>query len=130
MRTSIASALVLVALGSCLTAPAGATVARVNPNDEQTFRTTVQYGDLDLKTHQGADALYSRLSMAATRVCEDGTEPYVRMTRSYKECRHEALSAAVQKINNPLVTEAYDQHAAKELGQAATHHSTPNAPHA
>ena len=130
MRTSIASALVLVALGFGLTAPAGATVARVNPNDEETARTTVHYGDLDLKTHQGADALYSRLSMAATRVCEDITEPYVRLTRTYGECRHEAISDAVREIHNPLVTQAYDRHAAKELGQAASHHPTPNAPHA
>jgi UrcA family protein len=116
MRTSIASALVLVALGFGLTAPAGATVARVNPNDEQTARTTVKYGDLDLKTHEGADALYSRLSVAATRVCDDIMEPYVRLTRTYRECRDDALSSAVQEIDSPLVTQAYDRHTGKEPG--------------
>jgi UrcA family protein len=129
MRTSIASALVLVALGFGLTAPAGATVSRVNPPAEETFRTTVHYGDLNLQTRQGADALYSRLSMAAGRVCEDAGDIYVRLTHSYQECRHEAVSDAVREINSPLVTQAFEQHAPKELGVA--HHTTPSrAPHA
>ena len=128
MRTAIASAFVIAALGFGLTAPAQATVARTQ-NPEETYRATVHYGDLDLKTHQGADALYSRINLAATRVCEDEPEPYVRLSREYKVCRHEAISGAVKEINNPLVTQAYEQHAAK-LGETSPHHSTPNAPHA
>jgi UrcA family protein len=128
MRTAIASAFVIAALGFGLTAPAGATVARTQ-DPEETYRTTVHYGDLDLKTHQGADALYSRINLAATRVCEDESEPYVRLTRTYTECRHEAISDAVRVINNPLVTQAYEQHAAK-LGEPSPRHPTPNAPHA
>ena len=127
MRTSIASALVLAALGIGLTAPAGAT-ARVNSNEE-TFRTTVHFGDLDLKTRQDADELYSRLDLAAMRVCEDATEPYVRLTRTYTECRHEALSDAVREINSPLVTQAYEQHAPRYVG-AVGHHPSNRAPHA
>lgn len=129
MRTPIASALVLVALGFGLTAPAGATT-RVSSNGEETYKTTVHYGDLNLQTRQGADELYSRLSLAAMRVCEDGSDPYVRLTHSYQECRHEAVSVAVRELNNPLVTQAYEQHAPKDLGQAASHHPSPNAPHA
>ena len=122
MRTSIPSALVLAALGCGLTSTAGATTARaVDVNGAETARTTVHYGDLDLKTHQGANELYSRLSMAAMRVCEDVTEPYIRLTRAYEDCRHEAISAAVHEINTPLVTQAYEQHAAK-FGEGATHH--------
>ena len=127
MRTSIASALVLVALGFGLTAPAGAT-ARVNPNEE-TYRTTVHFGDLNLKTRQGADQLYSRLDLAAMRVCEDATDAYVRLTRTYKECRHEALSDAVREVNSPLVTQAYEQRAPRSVGEVA-HHPSNRAPHA
>ena len=122
MRTSILSALVLAALGCGLTSTAGATTARaVDVNGAETARTTVHYGDLDLKTHQGADELYKRLSAAAMRVCEDVTEPYVRLTRAYTDCRHDAISAAVREINTPLVTQTYEQHAAK-FGEGATHH--------
>jgi len=112
MRASIASAIALCALGLASTQPAGAT-ARASPTlrDEQTFQTTVHYGDLDLKTHAGATALYDRLSFAATRVCSDLMEPHTRMTQAYHKCRSDALSTAVQEINRPLLTQAYDQHA-------------------
>ena len=132
MRTSTLSAFVVAALGVGLAATAGATAARtpVDANGAETARTTVHYGDLDIHTRQGADELYSRLDMAAGRVCTDIMEPYVRLTRAYKECRHSAISAAVQKINAPLVTQTYDQHAAK-FGDAAVHHAASNrAPHA
>ena len=132
MRTSTLSAFVVAALGVGLAATAGATTARtfVDVNGTETARTTVHYSDLDVQTRQGADELYSRLNMAAVRVCEDVTEPYVRLTRAYEDCRHGALSAAVQEINAPLVTQDYDQHAAK-FGDAAAHHTTSNrAPHA
>jgi hypothetical protein len=92
MRTAIASAFVIAALGFGVTAPAGATVAR-SQNVEETYRTTVHYGDLE-------------------------------------KCRHDAISGAVKEINNPLVTQAYEQHAAKLPGETATHRPTPNAPHA
>ncbi|HEX7236982.1 MAG TPA: UrcA family protein [Gammaproteobacteria bacterium] len=130
MRTSIVSALVFAALGVGLASSAGAT-ARVVNHDEDVARATVHYGDLDLKTRQGADQLYSRINMAAMRVCQDITEPYVRLTRTYTNCRHEAVSDAVREVNTPLVTQAYEQHAAKYLGETATHHTTSNrAPHA
>ena len=128
MRTACASALALAlaALGFGLTTTADATTARaVDVNGAEIARTTVHYGDLDLKTHQGANELYSRLNMAAVRVCEDVMEPYVRMTRAFEDCRHEALSSAVQEINAPLVTQTYDQHAGK-FGESATHHTTSN----
>ena len=132
MRTSTLSAFVVAALGLGLAATAGATAARtpVDSNGVETARTTVHYGDLDIHTRQGADELYSRLNTAAGRVCADIMEPYVRLTRAYEECRHGAISAAVQQINAPLVTQTYDQHAAK-FGFTTAHHATSNrAPHA
>jgi len=133
MRSSTLSALALAALSAGLAATAGATTptrTAVDVNGAETARTTVHYGDLDIHTRQGADELYSRLNMAAVRVCEDVTEPYVRLTRAYEDCRHGALSAAVQEINAPLVTQDYDQHAAK-FGDGTAHHTTSNrAPHA
>jgi UrcA family protein len=123
MRTSTISAFVVAALGVGLAATAGATARSVDVNGAETASTTVHYGDLDIHTRQGADELYSRLTMAAVRVCEDVTEPYVRVTRAYEECRHGAISAAVQEINAPLVTQTYDQHAAK-FGDATLHHSS------
>jgi len=132
MRTSTLSALVVAALGVGLGTTAGATTARtfVDVNGTETARTTVHYSDLDVHTRQGADELYSRINMAAVRVCEDVTEPYVRLTRAYEDCRHNAISAAVQQVNAPLVTQTFDQHAAK-FGDTTAHHAASNrAPHA
>ena len=112
MRASVASAIALCALGLAMTSPAGAT-ARASPTlrDEQTFQTTVRFSDLDLHTHAGANALYERLSFAATRVCEDVMEPHARITQTYHKCRNDALSSAVQEINSPLLSQTYYQHA-------------------
>ena len=131
MRTSTTSALVVAALGVGLVATAGATTARsVDVNGTETARTTVHYGDVDVHTRHGADELYSRINMAAGRVCENVEEPYVRLTRAFEDCRHNAISAAVQDVNAPLVTQTYDQHAAK-FGDTTAHHATSNrAPHA
>jgi len=124
MRTSTTSALVVAALGVGLAATAGATTARsVDVNGTETARTTVHYGDLDVHTRQGADELYSRINMAAGRVCENVEEPYVRLTRAFEDCRHNAISAAVQDVNAPLVTQTYDQHAAK-FGDVTLHHAS------
>jgi UrcA family protein len=126
MRTSIAAAVVLTIIGLGLTLPAGAT-ARAS-RDEETARTTVHFGDLDLQSYQGASALYSRLSQAASRVCSAIMEPYVRMTRAYHTCHSEALSKAVQQVDRPLLTQIYDRHLPKEIGTA--HHAAPHhAPH-
>jgi len=74
MRTSTLSALVVAALGVGLGTTAGATTARtfVDVNGTETARTTVHYSDLDVHTRHGADELYSRINMAAVRVCESG----------------------------------------------------------
>ena len=78
MRTSTLSSFVVAALGVGLASAAGATTARsVDLNGTETARTTVHYNDLDIHTRQGADQLYSRLNMAAVRVCEDIIEPYL-----------------------------------------------------
>jgi len=133
MRTSTISAFIVAALGVGLAATAGATTARSADvkNGTETARTTVHYGDLDVHTRPGADELYSRIDMAAGRVCEDVEEPYVRLTRAFEDCRHGAISAAVREINAPLLTQTYDQHAAKFGYTATAHHATSNrAPHA
>jgi len=131
MRISTTSAIVVAALGLGLAAAANATQVRsIDGNSTETARTTVHYGDLDIQTRQGADELYSRLNLAAVHVCAEIMEPYIRVSRAYEDCRRNAISAAVQQINAPLVTQTFDQHAAK-LGDTTVHHSTSNrAPHA
>jgi len=131
MRTSIVSAIALAALGLGAALPAGATTRTALARDEQAISTTVRFGDLDLKTRQGADKLYGRLNIAARHVCNDSMEPYERLTHAFVVCRDDALSEAVQEVNRPLLTQVYDQHLPKYAGSSAAHHvTTAHAPHA
>lgn len=110
MKAAIPFAITLCAVGLATALPASATTLASSARDEETVRTTVHYGDLDLQTRAGASALYSRLSEAATHVCGDLMEPYARLTQAYHRCRNDALAAAVREIDRPPVTEVYDQH--------------------
>ena len=134
MRTSIAFAVAAVAAGLGLPLVAGATVpiGIDTPLELRTYSATVRYEDLNLQTRQGAGALYTRLSKAASNVCGGLTdEPYLTLTHSYSVCRTKALSKAVREVNRPLLTQVFDQHHARneQLGTAQTATAV-HAPHA
>ncbi len=64
---------------------------------------TVSYGDLDLSSPAGANALYRRIQAAAKQVCgyagADLTEQSI-----WKGCYRSAIAEAVSKVKNPLLT--------------------------
>ena len=62
---------------------------------------TVRYKDLDISTAEGAQALYSRISAAARRLCRarDYTPQSV-----VRDCRARAVDDAVHGVANPLLT--------------------------
>ncbi len=69
---------------------------------------TVKYGDLDLSRTEAAATLYHRIRQAARSVCQpldfehDSTPS--GMAESYPHCLREAVSRAVIKINNPVLS--------------------------
>ncbi|MDX1405474.1 MAG: UrcA family protein [Woeseiaceae bacterium] len=95
--------IVIVALGAPAYASADAGAVK-----ERTVK--VSYADLNLEKVEGAEVLYRRLQQASKKACglrsiaEEGT------LRSYSEgrqCYHKALSEAVAKIDNRLLTEIH-----------------------
>lgn len=64
---------------------------------------TVKFGDLNLATSSGVEALYGRIHAAAKRLCEQpsGEEAAARA------CRTKAESQAIGKVNVPLLTAFY-----------------------
>jgi UrcA family protein len=110
MKAAIPFAVVLSVFGLAMTSPVSATTSANRARDEETVRTTVHYGDLDLQTRAGTSVLYSRLSEAATHVCGNLMEPYARLTPAYRRCRDDALAAAVHELDRPLLTETYAEH--------------------
>lgn len=64
---------------------------------------TVRYGDLNLNSEAGRDALSSRLSMAARNVCDHHGYTRTRSLRylaKTKACYDEALTAALSQVNS------------------------------
>jgi UrcA family protein len=62
----------------------------------------VEYGDLDLTTGQGVQALHRRLTDAAERVCPR-TDLRINATEkaAARECRKQALDRAVREVGSP-----------------------------
>ena len=64
----------------------------------------VHYGDLDLAREDGVQALYSRLRVAARRVCEVGVRLDLVLQAQSRRCADKALSNAVVTLGNPQVS--------------------------
>ena len=97
--TSFLATIVFVALG----APAAASVGGVS--------IRVSYADLNLEEEEGALSLYRRLKQASKLACDyrglniAGSVDRITQTR---QCYLAALSAAVERIDNEMVTNLHN----------------------
>ena len=66
---------------------------------------TVKFGDLDLGTPAGVQALYGRIHAAARRVCE---QPAGEL-QAARKCMTRAENEAIGKVNVPLLTAFYQK---------------------
>jgi|HubBroStandDraft_1064217.scaffolds.fasta_scaffold06300_2 UrcA family protein len=82
-----------------LAAAAGAQAA--SPGEE-TASLKVAYGDLDLATSAGNDALYARIVAAARTVCwaSDVDSRDLHAVASERSCETRAISSAVQDVHS------------------------------
>ena len=76
----------------------------------------LRFDPRDLNTDQGADHLLSRISGAASKVCDAGGSMRLLNETGYRACRHEAIAHAVVDVNRPTVTAAYNRHFAERDG--------------
>jgi len=77
----------------------------------QGISVKVSYGDLNLEKQEGAKALYRRLQQASKRACDVRgltVEGSLKRVTEARQCYREALSAAVDKIDNELVTQIHN----------------------
>ena len=105
VRLGLLAAAGLVASPLLATAPARASIS-----DTQTRSVTLRFDPRDLNTDKGADHLLSRISSAASKVCDDGGSMVQLESSSYRICRSEAIARAVGDVNRPMVTAAYNRH--------------------
>ena len=93
--------IIVVALGAPTIASAGA------KSDLQGVSVKVSYADLNLEKQAGAKTLYRRLQKASRQACDvrglNNAGSLRRITET-KKCYAEALTAAVKKLDNVLLT--------------------------
>ena len=73
---------------------------------------TVSYGDLNLASEQGANALYARVTAAARQVCgAEGLD--IRDLQAYaaaRACESQAISRAVHDVHAPQFAARFAAH--------------------
>ena len=100
-------------IGGLLFATAASASASAQPRttaaDPDAFRARVRYADLDLGRRAGAEALLTRLRIAAKYVCNQRvpTPESMRTIKRRRACIQGAMVAAVEGVNAPLVTALY-----------------------
>lgn len=84
--------------------------ARAAPPDlaYESVSQLVQYGDLNLNTHEGIVRLYQRIEGAARVVCSSDTDTRSLTDWSHaRTCATASVSSAVAKIGNAALTDLY-----------------------
>ena len=102
---SLLATIVVVALGAPTVASADA------KSDLKGVSLKVSYADLNLEKEEGAKALYRRLQQASKQACDHrGLKIAGTVSRMVdaQRCYREALSAAVEKVDNELVTQIHN----------------------
>ena len=102
---SLLATVVVVALG------APAISFSDDKNELKGVSVKVSYADLNLEKQEGARALYRRLQQASKQACDfHGSNIGGSVVRfaAMRRCYQEALSAAVEKIDNELVTNIHN----------------------
>lgn len=92
-----------------LAALAFASPALAQNETTQPQARVVIYGDLNLNSRAGADALINRIDNAAEQVCgvNDGRTS-VRQSQVNRACEHESTDNGVYDTNNPVVIATYE----------------------
>jgi UrcA family protein len=102
-KTAIIGLALVTALASTWAGQASATT----PSGIKAQR--VNYSDLDLSRSQDAQVLVRRVWQAAHQVCSiNGASDLDRLSRSYHNCVKTAAGKAIAKLNNPVVTAAWE----------------------
>jgi UrcA family protein len=107
---SAGKALVLGASALLVTLSAQAGTESMDPPANHQA-VVVRYADLNLATAAGAQALYARISAAASRAC--GGQPGVHelhLQQQYRACYDTAMEKAVQKIDSARLQALYAEH--------------------
>jgi UrcA family protein len=99
----------LLVLGS-LMGVLGLGAASAAPDSEPTA-VVVKYGDLNLATDAGVNALYHRITYAARQACPDPSIDDLMFRQRVAECREQAVARAIRQVDNSRLAALYASHA-------------------
>ena len=119
MNTTHRTALFTVAL-TILSAQALAADIRAGNTQVPQPSATVSFKDLDTSTAAGALALYSRIDLAVSRVCQSNDGHWYPTVRwSEQSCYDTTMSHFIAKLNLPRLTALYAQKSHRDAPVAA-----------
>jgi UrcA family protein len=102
---SLLATIVVVALGAPAIASADAT------SELQGKSVKVSYADLNMGKQEGAKTLYRRLQQASKQACDVRSlqqEGSLKRLGEAKQCYNDALSEAVEELDNELLTKIHN----------------------
>ena len=76
--------------------------------DGDTLHATVKYNDLNVSTKQGAGTLFTRIRIAAEKVCRPLNRDDFASKALYQRCTGTAIANAVNKVDQPALFSAYN----------------------
>jgi len=94
----------ILAYAAAMWLACGLAASHAHAGDEARSET-VKFADLNLSSAQGVEALYGRIHAAARRVCDQPAGEQAGIGR----CMRKAESAAIGKVNVPLLTAFYQK---------------------
>jgi UrcA family protein len=100
--------LALLTVGSLTAALSFGAVNAATPENPPSV--VVKFSDQDLNTAAGVNEVYRRIVRAARQVCPDMSFQDLSLQRRIAECREQAVSQAVRKIDNAQLAALYAAH--------------------
>jgi UrcA family protein len=108
IKTQLNSTAFLLATGllAFICAASGAALAA---EPSQSLTKIVHYGDLNLDSEQGAQALYARLRSAARQVCSPLESAEMSRQRQWEKCFNNAVANAVGQVDKTMLSALHVQ---------------------
>jgi UrcA family protein len=94
----------------------------------QLRQVEVRYGDLDVYSQAGADALIRRIGQASDQVCGERSGPSsIQEHNSVNTCRTEVTENAISDVGNSVVTARYYGYQPQVIIESENTYVDPNA---
>ena len=107
MNTTITLAATRALAGIAALAASTLFAGTVQADTSFPVNATVHATGLDLNQEADLRDLYSRIKVAADRVCNNIYRVGLQPVANYTDCYEKALGAAVQSVNRPQLTRVY-----------------------